>query len=232
MMSKERPILFSPEMVKAILDGRKTQTRRALKPQPHECHNGDLIYKDRLVGSNLSWRAWNKPNAYGNPMIYEEAYTVCPYGQPGDRLWVRERWAVSLDYDKLAPKEIPSQNDVSIWYQTPGLYMSNRYLGDYPGKTRSSIHMPRWASRITLEITAVRVERLQDISEADIEAEGTPRNIGYTPDDAYADQFNSSFERRGRDFARLWDNINGNGAGSWHANPWVWVIEFKRINDK
>lgn len=192
---KERPILFSGEMVRAILEGRKTQTRRILKP------NSDSPFQ-----------------------------TKCPYGQPGDRLWVRETWAVRPDYDRLPPSQC---GDEGMWWRASLSLCPDGYEACH-GKWRPSIHMPRWASRITLEITSVRVERLQDISEEDAVKEGIEpvyfeKNFDKKAIKAYKHYFDSSYA--GADaigsFRSLWQSING--AESWDANPWVWVIEFKRV---
>ena len=195
---KERPILFSGAMVRALLDGTKTQTRRIVKAR-------DLEWMDVHQGLR-------------EPDNAER----CPYGQPGavvdsghriggDRLYVREAWAAPHAYDHLPPRLIPQ--DARIHYAA---------TEDRGGLLwRPSIHMPRWASRITLEITDVRVERLQSISTADALAEGVnvhPSHHGkpctslYSPVQAYRD---------------LWEQING--PGSWDANPWVWVVSFRRV---
>lgn len=176
---KERPILFSAPMVRAILEGRKTQTRRVIKPQP-ESH----LDPDSVKG------AW------------ESGFidVKCPYGQPGDRLWVRETFAWLPDGLNA------DQNHGRYHYRADG---------DLAVKWQPSIHMPRIASRITLRIKDVRVERLQDISDADALAEGV-------------DQTNTSIRGYAAErFKRLWSSING--ADSWHSNPWVWVIEFKKV---
>lgn len=175
---KERPILFSGEMVNAILDGRKTQTRRVVKKQPHGA--GEWV----LQGIN-----WLFPNVC--PYIKLKN----PYGVIGDRLWVKETWKCVLGN--------------VIYKATP----NNRIKTD---KYKPSIYMPRWASRINLEITNIRVERLQDITETEAIAEGVSGG-GSHPDfwvGAFAD---------------LWDSINAKRGYGWDANPWVWVVEFKRI---
>jgi hypothetical protein len=140
---------------------------------------------------------------------------LCPYGQPGDRLWVRETHSFVPDSDEPAGC-------------SQVLYAAS---GDGPyAKWRPSIHMPRWASRILLEITGVRVERLQDISEDDCWAEGIDACDGLLDDMAIyemARRMNRQFEEAAPTYAALWESING--AGSWGANPWVWVIEFKRV---
>ncbi|MCK7547173.1 hypothetical protein ACFPQA_04270 [Marinobacter koreensis] len=186
-MSNEKPIIFNDEMIRAILGGRKTQTRRIIKPQPEGGAMWTPFAPQRYV------------NGVGNPLI-------CRYGQPGDRLWVRETFAVLGDEDKHVL----------------------HYRATHPIKGsgwKPSIHMPRWASRITLEITSVRIERLQDISGEDSAAEGvtgpigSPRAYGVVTKQFARDQF-----------MRLWESING--PDSWHVNPWVWVIEFERIDQK
>ncbi|MDG9784684.1 hypothetical protein [Pseudomonas otitidis] len=207
---RERPILFAGPMVRAILSGEKTVTRRVMKPQP--------------TPSNMGGHSW--PCPIHQTMLHVEqelqngegiwaglADSACPHGTPGDRLWVRETWATDAQVDSIAPREL-SQGE-PIWYpaddhlRQTGCSMMSR------GKCRPSIHMPRWASRILLEITAVRVERLQDISDEQALSEGV-------------DQTNTSIPGYARQrFQDLWESING--TGSWDANPWVWVVEFKRI---
>ena len=199
---KERPILFSGEMVRAILDGRKTQTRRVVTPQP----NGALFKEgDTWV------ERWFHSGA-------DDREVTCPYGAPGDRLWVKETWAVDPCHDDLAPRDLPYsiEEDLRLNPEIAEI----RYLADSAarlGKTRPSIFMPRWASRITLEIVSVRVERVQAISRGDATCEGCPfPNM--------ADGSNPKWW-----FRDLWDSINAGGGFCWNANPWVWVIEFKRI---
>ena len=203
MTTKERPILFSGPMVRSILEGRKTQTRRIVKLKRHDGFE---------VGPNYEGEHW--PVRGGDRM-------PCPYGKPGDRLWVREKSRVasvttgnrawySLDYadgggSGVIPGEIPGK-----WFPE----MSHNIDGSI--RWKPSIHMPRWASRITLEITGVRVERLQDISEADAIAEGVECCSGW---------IGHAGEPR-RIFCDLWKSING--AESWAANSWVWVVEFRR----
>lgn len=203
---KERPILFSGEMVRAILDGRKTMTRRVMKRQPHGA--GEWV----LRGEN-----WLFPDVC--PYITIK----CPYGQPGDRLWVRETWASLDGVDHLSPKDIELLcRDAGyktgpcgdLWYQADNSY---RQWGDdkqTKGKWRPSIHMPRWASRINLEITDVCVERLQDISEEDARSEGINNPLGSLALNI---------------FPSLWDSINLKRGYGWDSNPWVWVVEFKRL---
>lgn len=211
---RARPILFSGPMVCAILEGRKSQTRRVVKPQPPaECGihymigNESWLPVEKRGPLRHSWEAWGGPLYESRPaghMCGNHAVR-CPYGVPGDRLWVRESW-----YSPPRPL-----NDC-LGYVADG---------DYPHgmayRVRPSIHMPRCASRITLEITGVRVERLQDISEADCIAEGVEtlgRDIGRE----------APYDAAKLKYASLWESING--PGSWDANPFVWVIEFKRLN--
>ncbi len=195
---KDRPILFSAPMVRAILAGTKTQTRRAVKSTGMYAIDAS-IHGEEKARRELAALA-----------------TRCPYGQAGDQLWVREAFSGPHCMDASdGCKAVPPSKwgDCSrIWYWADG----NPTEGDWT-RPRPSIHMPRWASRILLEITAVRVERLQDISETDAEAEGIQEIVDAgvdhdgTPRDAYR---------------ALWEQING--ADSWSANPRVWVVEFNR----
>ncbi|MHB1023314.1 MAG: ASCH domain-containing protein [Acidobacteriaceae bacterium] len=228
---KERPILFSAPMVMAILEGKKTQTRRIWKLPKwadwDEMEGGEK--KGCLIPSDPKLRGW----------LYVDE-VACPYGRPGDRLWVREAWrigawdcntgVIAIDYraDESARREW-----LNIGYGDGGEEFY-RYIdqsiqdcvaagmecdsdggyrwepGQSPCRWCPSIHMPRWASRIMLEITVVRVERLGDIGQGDACAEGCP----------------SGFEPIGW-YRELWEQING--PGSWALNPWVWVIEFRRL---
>ena len=180
---KERPILFSAPMVRAILDGSKTQTRRLVKPQP-----------SILAGELLCWK--------DDALTDDQMADLCPNGQPGDRLWVRETFA----------EGIHQMADANHWAYAADRFGTQQRLSD---RWKPSIHMPRAASRITLEINSVRVERLQDISEADAMAEGV--NAG---------KYLGLERANARAFSELWESING--PDSWAANPWVWVIEFRR----
>lgn len=151
---KERPILFNGEMVKAILDGRKTQTRRVIKPQPD--HFGKEDGED-----SWHWNGWRWQDKPGIPLKGPDE--DCPHGQPGDRLWVRETWACSHLYDQFPPRLIPLDARFA--------YAATEHIGGLI--KRPSIHMPQWASRILLEIESVRVERLNAITADDCRAEGT-----------------------------------------------------------
>ena len=243
----ERPILFSAPMVRAILDGRKTQTRRAIKPVPTfngggACHDADALQQD-----------------------YVEPYWVfpetCRYGKPGDLLWVRETWGAVSPTDEPVPLAL---GQCEIEYRAdlppgctdgPGEWPADESNCPEVPKWRPSIHMPRWASRITLRITDVRVERLQDISDADAQAEGATmrpacngfqhRYPGWSMNWSKVGQLShyATGAKRGVKapltegdvslhspkwaFASLWNEINGPGA--WDANPWVWVVAFERV---
>jgi hypothetical protein len=211
-VSNEKPILFKDDMIRAILEGRKCQTRRLLKPQPEQ--PGPGYYFDAYNGGP-QWNWWDKDHRQHLGQIFK-----CPYGKPGGRLWVRETWCAVDDTDL--------NGDRWVDYRATPKYSAEHPAGwenapDSPEalKWRPSIHMPRWASRITLEITDVRVERLQDISAADAKAEGVARPDlnGWCDEGKWVSQF-----------AWLWQSING--PDSWDANPWVWVIEFKRIDQE
>lgn len=236
---KERPILFSGPMVRAILEGRKTQTRRIVKPQPTEC----LPHTKYLEGEEIAihyargyrWRPSKNWEAYtreGEKRLAELMLSKCPYGKPGDRLWCRETWQVvhfSRDPetghcdDYWHSKDIPPAN-TDYWtvvYEASSGFEDNREDRGFPW--RPSIHMPRWASRITLEITGIRVERLQEISEEDAKAEGVDSIeccVSGDPEAPHEDRYVAGFHH-------LWESING--PGSWEANPWVWVVEFRRL---
>jgi hypothetical protein len=234
---KERPIIFSGEMVRAILDGRKTQTRRVINPQPEsETIYGPLFYEPAIVDKYGYLDA-------GEPIfgIHDDNdYGVkFPYGQIGDRLWAREKWRIigwdpengdwKIEYSDGSWKWFENTENLSenleedYWQQSTDDCIKAdipqdesdffQFDDDHPCPTRwrSSIFMPRCFSRITLEIVNVRVERVQDISEADIIAEGCPNEY-----------------LLGRNWYQpLWDSINAKRGYGWDANPLVWVIEFK-----
>jgi hypothetical protein len=163
-----------------------------------------------LAGTKVQTRRVVKPQAMGQwgPVV------PCPYGQPGDRLWVREAWDFIPEGDPGTPScaGIRYWADAGYELRTPPSNYNPMLYGKE--RVRPSIHMPRWASRITLEVTGVRVERLQDISEADARAEGISR--------ADCPDWHAT-----TDYRALWESIHG--PGSWAANPWVWVVEFKRV---
>lgn len=199
---KERPILFSAPMVRAILEGRKSVTRRALKVQPHIDASGNFCVGQYNYGQDLD----------GTPMTRNFVRSHCPYGQPGERLWVRETFNSSADCRPPVAEPFIYAADLNSDGRTK-----------WAAKWKPSIHMPRVASRILLEITAVRVERLQAISRADIRAEGLECPPELASDDVspnYRDWYPKAWRE-------LWESING--TDSWNANPWVWVVEFKRV---
>lgn len=209
---KERPILFSAPMVRAILEGRKTQTRRVVKPQPYwiewkrkRVYEGAFLDIDkggRLLINNLENALASFPMGEEKPRIIK-----CPYGKPGDRLWVREAWSPLLAPD-ITPLPKTSLGQWKGMAVQDVLYRADGEITLSKGESwHPSIHMPRWASRILLEITNIRVERVQEISEDDIWAEGID---GAQPLKV---------------FSALWDSINGK-KHPWSDNPWVWVIEF------
>lgn len=208
---RERPILFSAPMVRAILAGIKTQTRRVLKQATGLSLSVGMSDDDAGV-AELSW-LWGDGPGYD---VHETIKRVaCPYGVRGDRLYVREAWAAPHAYDHLPPRLIPQ--DARIHYAA---------TEDRGGLLwRPSIHMPRWASRITLEGTGVRVEQLQEISYEDAKAEGAEfwRNDGTLTELPPCSQHRYEFED-------LWTSIYG--ADSWDANPWVWVVSFRRLAAK
>lgn len=208
----ERPILFSGPMVRALLAGTKTQTRRVIKDQSigerfsHMTDDG-LAHLDWLGDPCCGTGVWNVPEY--------SARVSSPYGKPGDRLWVREAFAGSIAYERHGYPLREWGN--KLWYVADGEPRSGQWT-----RPRPSIHMPRSLSRITLEITGVRVERLQDISEADAQAEGCALEC-MTPT---GDDSGSAIYGPGG-YMALWESLNG--AGSWDTNPWVWVVEFKRV---
>jgi hypothetical protein len=189
--TKERPIIFSAPMVRAILNGSKTQSRRVMKPQPLSAGPG-----------------------------------VCPHGRIGDRLWVRETW------NTVNPEGEPT----SILYKSDGALMYRPFPSAEAGwkaeqdaeaidaqRWNTPIFMPRWASRITLEVTDVRVERVQEISQEDIVSEGV--------DGTHASWGLGSDHSVTKCFAELWDSINAKRGYSWESNPWVWAITFRKLED-
>ncbi|HEY8606685.1 MAG TPA: hypothetical protein VIM12_06195 [Noviherbaspirillum sp.] len=231
---KERPILFSAPMVRAILDGTKTQTRRVVKPQfAHDAVPAEMSSETAEGWQTTGHSGLRRCDTGG---AADDAIR-CPYGIPGNRLWVKETWAAGQCADGLAPSQLHPgtwlQENGGLWYPADGTAPARPISPR--GKTRVSIHMPRWASRITLEITCVRVERLNGCSDADAIAEGIDRvenNFGNGP--AYCDyrmkdpKDTSEWLRSPvASYRTLWEQING--AGSWDLNPWVWVVEFKRI---
>ncbi|WP_239404185.1 hypothetical protein, partial [Pseudomonas aeruginosa] len=207
---RERPILFNDQMVRAILEGRKTVTRRVVKPQPD--------FLGSMVDPNTPFKTLDAGL---------HARITCPYGEPGDRLWVRETWHVGKPHDKTAPADILAPllaegRGITVLYTAGGwqsvgpagreepIYPDDQPLPDWAGKGRPSIHMPRWACRILLEITAVRVERLQDISEEQALAEGVRGEPCDHARQACADIGCWGDTAKGA-FGFLWESLNGEG---------------------
>lgn len=215
-MKRERPILFNGPMVRAILDGRKTQTRRVVEPQPEDAGFG----RNCRVAPYCTGTEW--PLAYyerRGPCWNSSVPLRCRLGRPGNRLWVRETWFSSTP---KTPSRVRYAADDLIRLED-GLFA--RAVCN-PPKWRPSIVMPRWASRITLEIVAVRVERLRDISERDALAEGCEREFKSDGSTAWGAGLVEAVEN----YKTLWDSINAKRGFGWDINPWVWVIEFKRVN--
>lgn len=191
---KERPILFSGPMVRAILDGRKTQTRRPIKPQP-------------LVAT---------------PIMFDLG--KCPLGQPGDRIWVRETWGLMAHHDPTDwhRGSVSGASEDAITPMFGVEHRANWKIDNENAFWRPSIHMPRWASRITLEITRVWVERVQDITEEDAKKEGV--KIGEDRSHSFAEH-GFTYRPYMDAFGDTWQSIYG----TWDANPWVWVVEFRML---
>lgn len=223
---KERPILFSAPMVLALLAGRKTQTRRVVKLRTE-------VDEDGNDASDFVQRG-----VVRRPALYGSHVVPCPYGILGDRLWVREtsiispkRWTADWALFSKECRRSDDDNDMRA-VQYLATSPDREAANGYGLKVTPSIFMPRWTSRLTLEVTGVRVERVQDISEADAKAEGCS---GFDPEPAaeggtifYRPGISGAPDPRAH-YRVLWESING--ADSWAANPWVWVVEFKRVGE-
>lgn len=230
------PILFSAPMVRALIDGRKTQTRRKLKHQPTM---GQAPIRQLIrpfdAAPHYEWQWRSKFGANLGPVDLRI--------KPGDRLYVREHWRVSQRWDETPPRDLPART-MTIFCEAGGS-IANQASGrwepdnDYPpsrpewvGKHRQAMHMPKWASRITLIVEAVKVERLQDISREDAVAEGLIKTQ-FAPALAVEMGCDYGFDGDSRHgspvsaYAALWNSINGPGA--WDANPWVVAYTFRRI---
>lgn len=213
--TQERPILFSGPMVRAILEGRKTQTRRPVKPQPkrYEASGGWGLTWHEKCGAGSDWLA-----------------SYCPFGVPGDRLWVRETWAHYQTIDRRKRADGASFSEVSdglAGYRADGFDDIKEFrshielMGDAEAveingdRWRPSIHMPRWACRLTLKVTDVRAERIQEMSSVDAIQEGV---YAVSPRETYL-----PIQR----FIPRWDAIYAKRGSGWDANPWVWVVSFE-----
>jgi hypothetical protein len=213
---KEHPILFSGPMVRAIIEGRKTQTRRVVKPSLglqstwltvegiNRSPRLEMVYTnpDRIYGAQME-------HPLGGPL----GFVRCPYGQPGDLLWVRETWGAW-------PSRMGGVQVDSLRFRADGEYQNEHNAWRW----RPSIHMPRWASRLTLRITDVRVQRVQDITYNECIYEGLTELL---TDEQQTDAEHRAFGKKC--FARLWDSINAKRGYSWESNPWVWAISFERV---
>lgn len=217
----ERPILFQGAMVRALLAGTKTQTRRVVK------------WRGLEPGLNLQFSGLSVERSGSNFVLssptrtsheYRSVPQPCPYGMPGDRLWVREN---GWERPERTPRMMREGADTWEPYYFDADNLSEQEVEDLKGwgfKRRPSIHMPRACSRILLEVTEVRVQRLREINLYDCYEEGIPRPTGPGLGSVVTETDNA----RGA-YRRLWNSINGEG--SWDANPWVWAVSFKRIPD-
>ncbi len=191
---KEYPILFTGEMVRAILDGRKTQTRRVMRYQPQP-----FVHVE--YGDGMGWHLWWDVcvAGHGGDVTQEYKPIKCPYGQPGDHLWVRETF---------------SQDDSDPLHPTGTYYRATHSVYDESVKWKPCIFMPRAASRITLEVTNVDVERLGAMTPEEAIAEGISHEKGVDPIVT---------------FAKLWDSLNEKRGFSWQSNPWIWILRFRKV---
>lgn len=229
---RERPILFQGPMVRALLAGTKTQTRRALRDQPDEHHwqllPGYELKRSKIV--TIKERCAVKfSHSIPQNREWETAldWLLCPYGQPGDQLWVRETWNDGYAFEVTEGSHRVVRD--AVYYRADcrpdGLFAARPW--------RPAIHMPRRASRIQLEVSDVRVQRLQDISEEDAKAEGIHKPVGsqfwHSNDLAHLWDGGGglSGETPQHAYRNLWERINGDR--SWDANPWVWAVSFKRV---
>lgn len=205
-----KPIIFSAPMIQALLAGTKTQTRRAMKSQPEHCISLSELHRTYPASYPNHWAE------AGASIVQlrdgEAPYWECPYGTVGDLIWVRESWAADSQVDSVPPRQLSKGEP--IFYPADGSVRETGCSMIAPGKSRPSIHMPRWASRLTLRITDVRVQRLQGISGADAVDEGA---LSRLPDNGIAQS----------QFQDMWASIYG--PDSWHTNPWVWAISFDVI---
>jgi hypothetical protein len=221
----EHPILFNSEMVKAVLSGTKRQTRRVIKPQPKF---------NRMGLTNASFGR-GIGNQWGFPYASPERWYKCPYGLEGQRLWVRETFWIP-------PGERISKSQIVFRADKPN-FMEGRTINKITShhyKWRPSIFMPRWASRITLQVDSVRVERVQDIREADAMAEGirevtkdgvVKKYCVYDHSDYSSTPWRDMPRNPVHTFMQLWDSINDKRGYSWASNPWVWVVDFHRVGE-
>jgi hypothetical protein len=234
-MMKESGIIMSGDHPKLIIDDVKTMTRRtygleAVNQLPDDWKF--LQMEGDLAVFQLLRKHWSEPvNPRSTAVEFrgEEPHLEflyrCPYGQVGDRLWVREAWATEKRYNHLKPSEIP--DTAKIYYVDKVIHSAGGYsLFTELGKVRSAMFMCEWMARITLEITGVRVERLQEISIEDIKKEGAYFDSEFAGANAIMNAFTPKLN-----FIWLWDSLNAKRGYGWETNPWVWVIEFRRLTD-
>ena len=224
MTTKSRPIIMSSDSMRAILDGRKTQTRRVMKPQPicYGENNAKPCYSDFFKVREYADECYVYCEKCGTACQYSVSgqdtirHIKCPFGAPGDRLWVREKWGVTVDCETIYFADfIPNVHDVSIF------------------RWRSPMFMLRKSSRLTLEITNVRCERVQEINNVDAILEGI-EIVAFSESENetfYSSKPNFHLHAEPRNaYADRWNEINGKRKGfSWKDNPWVFVLEFKKI---
>ena len=228
----ERPILFSAPMVRAILSGAKTQTRRIVKPQPAaECRYEMNGAGDRAL--HLSGTAPDLVFVPAGPRTADHRL-ACPYGAPGDRLWVRETWTSAYAdgcWGTAFAADRAFVQGARAHKKGPHFQHPKAFVDGLGVEWRPSIHMPRWASRITLEVTSVRCERLSAISEDDARAEGVDEWVPcrvHTGLQGVRLPLGALKKSCREHFEQLWDSINGKRA-PWASKPWVWAIGFKRV---
>jgi len=233
-MSTEHPIIFSAAMIDALLAGRKTQTRRLIKPQP-PAHQKEVQYPAVEVASS-------------SPLVRKDRYDACRfwhyagdgtssspliksrYGAPGDQLWVRETWCLSdPEFEhQLPPTPRPSKDGRWVYYRATEPDIEGR---DNKSPWRTPIYMPRWASRITLEITSLRVERLQSITEEDAQAEGLDHDEKWWYGPMHpVKQMPKVFYDARKAYRSCWNSLHPGAHEDWHADPFVWVISFRKLD--
>lgn len=245
---KERPIIFSGESVRAIQDGRKTMTRRVVKPRYRDDESGFNVCS--CPATNEVWV--EKADEEGGDFEEGTRFVPCPYGQVGDRLWVKEVWrdrfgTAYANYGTGNAYPIDDIREVDYKSGGNGYFIGGCIFRDDElsakwaewSKWKSPLFMPRWASRILLEITDIRVERVQDVSEEDAIAEGIEFDSGweeecgegYTTGEGWMNYKTQDFscESAKESYHTIWDSLNAKRGYPWESNPWVWVVSFKVV---